>query len=79
MNGRKKSGHFQIQQHLFDYSQKGFAKTHSSGNQPFVKSPRDQKNPKYQSHLDVAVIVSGVTTVARVNQNGVEAVHDGVA
>lgn len=35
--------------------------------------------PKHQSHLDVAVIVAGVTTVARVNQNGVEAIHDGVA
>lgn len=35
--------------------------------------------PKHQSHLDVAVIVAGVATVARVNQDGVEAVHDGVA
>lgn len=43
-----------------------------------MKSQRKQRNPKYQSHLDVAVIVSGVTTVARVNQDGVEAVHDRV-
>lgn len=44
-----------------------------------MRTQREYQNPKAPSHLDIAVIVAGVTTVARVNKNGVEAVHDGVA